>query len=233
MRDSWRSRISAQAPGSERRNCDHRSSHIFNGGYVLSFTALNVIIYAKSMQTPWRRSDTLRKRDDGPVYLTQAGFDRLRQEVSRLEAKLPAMISEVQFTRSHGDLSDNAEYKEAKVQLRRTQARIQTLKRRIARAVVIQKDPSLSGSVQLGSVVTLEVDGKRVMYEIVGSLESDPLHGRISHVSPLGAALLGHRPGERVAIQTPRGEMVYVVVGIHETDCDATELDILSVSKSP
>lgn len=166
------------------------------------------------MQTPWRRSDKFRKRDDGPVHLTQSGLDRLKQEVMRLEAELPAQISEVQFTRSHGDLSDNAEYKEAKFKLRRTQARITTLRSRIARAVVIQKDPLLSGTVQLGSAVTLEVKGKRVIYEIVGPLESDPLHGRISHVSPLGTALLGHCSGERVSISTQGGEIEYLIVDV-------------------
>lgn len=166
------------------------------------------------MQTPWRRSDKFRKRDDGPVYLTQSGLDRLKQEVTRLEAELPAIISEVQFTRSHGDLSDNAEYKEAKFKLRRTQARITTLRSRIARAIVIKKDPLLSGTIQLGSAVTLEVKGKRVVYEIVGPLEADPIHGRISHVSPLGSALLGHRANDVVAIQAPSGVVEYKIVEI-------------------
>ncbi len=166
------------------------------------------------MQTPWRRSDKFRKRDDGPVYLTQSGLDRLKHEVARLEAELPAQISEVQFTRSHGDLSDNAEYKEAKFKLRRTQARITTLRSRIARAIVIKKDPLLSGTIQLGSSVTLEVNGKRMVYEIVGPLESDPLHGRISHVSPLGMALLGHRSGERVSISTQVGQSEYLIIEV-------------------
>ena len=116
-----------------------------------------------------------------------------------LKASLPAVIAETSRTSAYGDRSDNAEYKEAKGILRRTHGQIFNIEDQLRRVVLIPSSTSAAGTIQLGSTVIVEIkkDGAssgaaaRKTFRILGSSETDPGHGRISHTSPLGAALLG------------------------------------------
>ena len=175
------------------------------------------------MQFPRKRqSDQFKKQDDGPVYLTEEGFKSLREKLARLKRALPDFINETQRTAAYGDRSDNAEYKEAKSILRRTHWKILSTENQIKRAVIIASGPNVSGKVQLGSTVVLEVastsslqaDGAQKTFQILGSHETNPAGGCISHQSPLGAALMNRIKGDIVTIQTASGSKKYRILEI-------------------
>lgn len=91
---------------------------------------------------------------------------------------------------------------------------IAALTDQIRRAVIIPDGPDASGKIRLGSTVTVQYSGAQKTYHIVGPAETDPNKGRISHVSPLGAALIGHAAGEKVTLKTSRGTAVYTIVNV-------------------
>ena len=147
------------------------------------------------MQVPRRKGgkSTFLKPDP---YITQAKFDELRRKLGRLKAALPKEITEMQHMAELGDFSENAGYAIAKGRVRGLNERILQLEDQLKRAAVIQKQAS--GVVSLGSRVTLTVGSKEVAYLILGSEETDPSRGVISHKSPLGAALMGKKVGDKI-----------------------------------
>ncbi|MDP3729765.1 MAG: GreA/GreB family elongation factor [bacterium] len=167
------------------------------------------------MQFPKKRmSDMLKVRDEGPIYLTPEGLEHLHERLIRLKKALPDYIEETRRTAAYGDRSDNAEYKEAKSILRRTHRQILSIEDRIKRVVTIVSDKNKKGVVQLGSTVLLESKGMQSTFRILGPHETDPAKGRISHQSPLGAALMNHTEGDIVTIQTPHGTKEYRIIKI-------------------
>jgi transcription elongation factor GreA len=179
------------------------------------------------MQIPRRQWSRRPPPNYEPVYMTPEGIKRLETRLERLKQLLPAAIAEVSRTSAYGDRSDNAEYKEAKGILRRTHGQIFNIEDQLRRVVAIPSGADASGKVQLGSMVTVEIKKggtsleartsaapSRKIFRILGSSETDPSHGRISHTSPLGAALLGHVAGDTVIVQTPGGKIEYKVVEI-------------------
>ena len=166
------------------------------------------------MQIPRRKSDLFKKRDDGPVHLTEEGLKRLREQLERLKKSLPDLIGEASRAAAYCDRSENDEYKEAKSKLRGTHRQILSIQDQIKRAVVIKMGSGVLGKVQLGSTVVLEMDGERKIFQIVGSQETNPSKGRISHQSPLGAALLNHKKGDTVKIQIRGGSQEYRILEI-------------------
>lgn len=166
------------------------------------------------MRLPVRKSQQLRRRDDeGPIPLTPEGILRLEDDLKRLESvERPRAVEDVSVAVAKGDLSENAEYQEAKSRLARIDGRIFSITDRLKRAVTIEK--GASDRVELGSSVTVVADGKRKTYLIVGPSESNPSHGRISHVSPLGSALIGNSVGDVVTVSTERGDVEYRIEGI-------------------
>jgi transcription elongation factor GreA len=140
-----------------------------------------------------------------PVYLTPEGIKRLTARLERLKQSLPAVIEEAARTAAYGDRSDNAEYKEAKGILRRTHGQIFNIEDQLRRAVAIPSGTDAAGTIRLGSTVKLSVGAGVKTFRIVGPSETDPPRGRISHQSPLGAALLGHGAGDVVIFKTPSG----------------------------
>ena len=169
------------------------------------------------MQLPKRRHEKMKtyEEENEPVVLTPAGLRRLEQELERLETKdVKQAIEDVARTGAFGDRSENAEYQEARHRLSRTHARIFGLKERLKRVAIIQKPRSGAQTVRLGSVVLVRVGKQERTYEIVGPSESSPSHGRISHVSPLGVALIGKRVGDTGNISTPNGETSYHICEI-------------------
>lgn len=149
------------------------------------------------------------------VYLTPTAIQRMKDEIDDLEQRqMPKAIEDVARAVAQGDLSENAEYKEARPRLSRIQSRIFALKDRLKRVVVIETGASPLGVIRLGSTVLVRVTGKEKTYQIVGPRESNPSQGRISHVSPLGSALMGHHVGDDVSFQAPNGEMVYRILEV-------------------
>jgi transcription elongation factor GreA len=168
------------------------------------------------MQFHKLRNDESREQDGEPVHLTPAGIARLEKELADLKRRVPTLAGEAARTAAYGDRSDNAEYKQAKGALRFTHRRIFEIEQQLKRAVAIPSGPSATGKIQLGSTVVLELlkndENSRAAsektlkkYEIVGPAETDPTHGRISHQSPLGAALISHAKDEIVEIKAANG----------------------------
>lgn len=165
------------------------------------------------MQIPRRKSDQFKKRDEGPIYLTEEGLKNMREKLAHFKHILPHLISETTRTAAYGDRSDNAEYKDAKASLRRAHYQIASLEDQLKRVIIIKKNIN-SDKVGLGATVVLEINGTQKTFEIVGPHETNPTLGRISNQSPLGAAIMNRKKGEVVTIETTKGQKVYRILEI-------------------
>jgi transcription elongation factor GreA len=147
-------------------------------------------------------------------YLTKERLEELKQELQYLKTKRRLEVAEhLKRAKEYGDLSENAEYAEAKEEQRQVETRIYELEDLLKRAVIIKKKEG-SDVVGVGSKVTIRRDDKYIEYTIVGVNEADPPRGKISNESPLGRALLGRKVGESVTVITPAGEVVYHITKI-------------------
>lgn len=165
------------------------------------------------MQVPKRKPG---KYAGGPAddHLTHAAIKRLQEELARIERARPAAVVELTRTREMGDLSENAAYTAAKGRLLGMDIRVMEIKERLKKAVPIQHGPGPGGAVRLGATVTLEVNGKERVYDIVGAQEADPGAGAISYHSPLGAALVGRKAGETVVIDANGKRIAYRIIEV-------------------
>jgi transcription elongation factor GreA len=145
--------------------------------------------------------------------LTQAGVDELQAELSTLTAKRKGIAEAIKSARELGDLAENAEYQSARAEQERNESRISEIEN-ILQNVEIIKKPTGGAKVQLGSSVKLEGGGKTKEFQVVGTVEADPLNGKISDESPIGQALLGKKEGESVEIKTPVDVTTYKIVDI-------------------
>ena len=140
-------------------------------------------------------------------YLTPQGMKQLEEELARLQNVRRQEVAE-KITESHdaGGVEDNAEYEEAKNELALVEARISEIENVLERAVVADKSMVEKGVIGFGSSVNVRDRRKRRrQYQIVGSAEVAPLDGKISIESPVGKALVGHRVGDVVEVETPSG----------------------------
>ena len=132
--------------------------------------------------------------------LTQAGADELKAEHTALVAQRPAIAERIKQARELGDLSENAEYQTAREEQDRLETRISEVEH-ILQSTKIIKIPKKDGSVRLGSKVKLKgVDGKIKEFQVVGTMEADPLKGKISDESPIGKELMGKKVGDKVVL---------------------------------
>lgn len=149
------------------------------------------------------------------VYLTVEGLKTLQEEYDRLiHSERPAVAERIARAREFGDLSENAEYDAAKDQQSFVEGRIIELEKMLSHAQVIQNVGNDVHVVSLGSTVTVEIEGEKDTYTIVGSVEAQPEMGRISHESPVGKALLGLKVGDEVDVSLPQATLKYRVVKI-------------------
>lgn len=147
-------------------------------------------------------------------HLTPEGLAELKAELAELTARRAVIAKEIASARSQGDLSENAEYHEAKEEQGRNESRIEEIETILASAEVIEA-PKNDNKVRLGSKVKLtDGNGKTKEFQIVGTVEADPLNGKISDESPIGQALLGKKEGESVEIKTPVETAVYTIADI-------------------
>lgn len=138
--------------------------------------------------------------------LTREGLRKLEKELNEAEERLPELADRIRTIRQMAaDLSESGEYYQALDELSQLQAHIAELRFAIGTGEVADEPPVAAGRVHLGSTVTLSLNGDQETYQVVGSVESDPLEGRISEDSPLGRALLGHVAGELVRWTSPGG----------------------------
>jgi transcription elongation factor GreA len=146
-----------------------------------------------------------------PTYLSKGGEAALREELGQLvNVRRAEVAARIHDAKQHGDLSENAEYEEAKNEQAFVEGRIQTLEGMLKTAVIIEN--SGSDHADLGSTVVVEGDDGEETFTIVGSAEARPAEGKISNESPVGRALIGRRAGERVTVKLPSGaDVVYSI----------------------
>jgi transcription elongation factor GreA len=148
-----------------------------------------------------------------PIILSPEGMDRIQAELAELLAQRPGVIRRIATAREHGDLKENAEYHAAREEQGFLEGRIKAIEAKLKIAVVVA--PTERGAVVgLGSRVRVEVDGDEAVMQVVSSAEANSREGRISSISPVGAALMGRRVGDVVTIVTPGGAIRYVILGI-------------------
>jgi transcription elongation factor GreA len=145
--------------------------------------------------------------------LTKAGVDELKSELDSLTDKRVGIADAIKSAREQGDLTENAEYQSARAEQDRNEARISEIEN-ILQNVEIIKKPRGEGKVQLGSVVKLKGGRNTKEFQVVGTVEADPLSGKISDESPIGQALIGKKVGEKVELVTPADTSTYQVVEI-------------------
>lgn len=163
------------------------------------------------MQIPKRKSEEAERltADNGPLYLTAKGIQELKDELKKLEKALPHAVSETARTGQFGDFSENAAYQIAKGKLRFINNEILVINDKLKRAKLIKEGSSL-GVIRIGSTVIFKLDGKQKKYQIVGPAETDPSAGRVSHLSPIGSALIGHRAGDNISMNGKTVEIIEV-----------------------
>jgi transcription elongation factor GreA len=140
--------------------------------------------------------------------ISQNGFDKMVQELDHLKkVERPAIIQAVAEARSHGDISENAEYHAAREKQSHIETRIGYLEDKVARAQIITIDTQNADSIIFGCRVKVKdlSDDCEEEYVLVGAGETDPSQGKISTVSPIGKALIGKRSGDVVSVETPSG----------------------------
>ena len=147
-------------------------------------------------------------------FITKEGLKKLNEEVEDRKSRLRQEIAQaIKEAKEQGDLSENAEYAEAKSQQNENESRIGELEMIIKNSQVVERDASQKGA-QMSSVVSVEFNGNKMDFTIVGSNEADPANFKISNESPLGKAFMGKDGGDVVDVTTPRGVITYKIVSV-------------------
>jgi transcription elongation factor GreA len=142
-------------------------------------------------------------------HLTKEGVEDLEKEHKELIAQRGPVADRIRTAREFGDLAENAEYTAARQEKEKLENRISEIEEILVNVKLIKKSKS-NGEVKLGSSVVV-CNGSKHEYQVVGTVEADPLEGKISDESPIGQALLGKKLGEKVEITTPAGTNVYTI----------------------
>ena len=152
-------------------------------------------------------------QDTATTPMTASGKEALEAELVTLVERRGEIVQRIADTRSQGDLRENAGYHQAREDQARLEGRVQEVEAMLSTALIIDSGTT-DGTVQLGSTVTVSDEFGDTAYTIVGTHEADLGSGRLSHLSPVGRALLGRRPGDAVTIQTPGGPRQLRVVTV-------------------
>ena len=149
-------------------------------------------------------------------FLTEEGAAELRRELEELKnVKRPELAYKLKEAISMGDLSENADYADAKEQQAFLEGRINYLEALLRTAVVVADSDKKQKVVQIGSQVVVQEEGESPeTFTIVGAAESDPKIGKISHESPLGGALMGRKAKDKVKVKAPGGELIFTIKSI-------------------
>ncbi len=146
--------------------------------------------------------------------ISKEGYDKLKNELEHLtNVKRREIAVRIQKAKDMGDLSENAEYNEAKDAQAFNEGRIADITQMLKNLTVVENGGN-GNKVGMGSLVTVEVNGIKKQYTIVSFNEADPLEGKISNESPLGRAFLDKKVGDKVIVTTPKGEMEYKILKI-------------------
>ena len=151
---------------------------------------------------------------DKPVLLTKDGITKLEQELDELRTVRRAEVAErIKYAKDFGDISENAEYEDAKNEQGMVEGRILVVENMLRNAVVIEEGHD-GGAAGLGSSIEVKDEFGKQTFTIVGPAEVDVAAGRISLESPVGKALLGHNVGDEVEVQSPSGSRKVRITGI-------------------
>jgi len=156
---------------------------------------------------------------DREIILTPEGFQRLKEEIEYLSSvKRDEVAERIRAARDFGDISENSEYDDAKNEQAMLEARIYALEERLRSAIVVDSDSVTTDSVGVGTKVTLQdmKAGDIVQYSIVGSSEADPSAHKLSNESPVGRAIMGHKPGDKITVTVPQGSKKLKVMAIEK-----------------
>ena len=156
--------------------------------------------------------------DEKRNVMTEEGLRKLQEQYDfRANTRRKQIIEAIEIARGFGDLSENAEYTAARDEQAKNEAEITRLKAIIDNAIVVSESEISTDRVSVGTTVRYSnlSTGKESEYAIVGADEADPENGSISGDCPIGAALLGHKVGETVDVETPRGLFMLYILDIH------------------
>lgn len=155
------------------------------------------------------------KSTDKPTLLTPEGKQKLEEELAYLKEDKRSQVAErIRQAKEEGDLRENAEYDDAKLEQGFVEGRIRELEYLLKNVQIIE--PNGGSTIGLGSTVTIREEGsdQDETYTLVGATEASPTDGRISNESPLGQALLGKKRGRKVKFSTPGGQVTFEVIGV-------------------
>jgi len=145
--------------------------------------------------------------------ISKEGLEQLKKELNELQnVKRPEIVKIIEAAVALGDLSENAEYHDAKEQLRMLDDRRAELRDLILNVEVVER--VANKNVSLGSNVDVEINGVTKSYRIVGASEAEPSVGKISNESPIGRALFGHVVGDEVTVETPAGKTIFLIKNV-------------------
>jgi len=151
-------------------------------------------------------------RKESPIPFTQEGYNKLVEEKEKLTGERPEAVRHLAESRAMGDLSENGYYKASRQQLSFLDSRIRRVERLLRLAKIVE--PSNSGRVEIGSTVTVNDGMNTITYSIVGGYESNPAQKTISHMSPLGRALMGKSKNETIELNAPSGIKKYTILNV-------------------
>ena len=157
--------------------------------------------------------------NDKEIVLTRDGLKKLEDELDELKTVHRREVNErIRQAKEFGDISENAEYEDAKQEQAFVEGRVLKLEAMIRNARVIDASDYVADEVHLGATIKVKEtsSGRSHEFTIVGSAESDPKNARLSNESPLGRALMGRKKGETVDVTTPRGQMKYKIESINK-----------------
>lgn len=166
----------------------------------------------KYMQVPRRKPGKYTHEKPDP-HLTKEKFNEMKDKLANLKKILPAAAAEVKRLSEMGDFSENAAYQMAKGRLRGINDNILQIQEHLKHAVIITPDKN-TDTLRIGHCVTIDIAGKQTTYLILGSSEVDPAKGIISHNSPLGSVLIGHKVGDTVILKLKGREVECKIIKI-------------------
>jgi len=147
------------------------------------------------------------------IKLTKSGLEALKKELSELlENKRPKLVARLANAREQGDLAENSDYQSAKEELEFLDGRIDELTDVVKTAVVTNGDKK--DGIGVGTKITVRVNEKEIIFDMVGEWEADPINKKISDNSPLGLALVGKKVGDIAEVEAPAGKVIYQILAI-------------------
>lgn len=147
------------------------------------------------------------------THISAEGLEQLKEELQhRIKVLRPLIAQKIGDAKELGDISENFEYHDAKEQQGQNEMRIVTLMHMISTAQIVES--KVGGAIGLGSKFTVKAGGTERQFELVGENEANPMQGKISNVSPLGAAFVGKGVGDKVDVTVPSGTITYEVIAI-------------------